>query len=178
MAASDLSRAEQRYRRLLVGLDAVDAVAALADADLERRQPRVSRWSVAQHLEHLAAADRVTCDWIDRLLNDPECGLPVAPKLVGRLILGLGYIPRGRGKAPRAVVPSGLPAAAVRALWATSAARWRGYGDRLPAIAACPAGFPHPYFGVLPLVEWLRFTPVHHHHHLKIVRDIRGAAAA
>jgi hypothetical protein len=34
----------------------------------------------------------------------------------------------------------------------------------------------HPYFGGLTPAEWLRFIPVHHHHHLKIVRDILAKA--
>jgi hypothetical protein len=54
----------------------------------------------------------------------------------------------------------------------------RGVRELEPRLGELEAGggrSRHPLFGGLGGRQWLRFVTVHHHHHLKIVRDIRGA---
>ena len=51
----------------------------------------------------------------------------------------------------------------------------RALAPRLGELEAGGGRSRHPLFGGLGGRQWLRFVTVHHHHHLKIVRDIRRA---
>ena len=168
-------------------------------AELTARAPAVSGWSVAEQLEHLVLVDRSVLKSVRRLLDDPHRqsaqsaqpahsappALPVPGiNLVGRVVLGTGFIPRGRvgtlppfqpGAAPAATAGDGIPGVAEieRGM--------RELGPRLGELETGRGRSRHPVFGGLGGRQWLRFVVVHHHHHLKIVRDIRrarGLAAA
>jgi hypothetical protein len=47
--------------------------------------------------------------------------------------------------------------------------------DRLDEIARGRGRASHPVFGGLTPARWVRFFWVHHHHHLKIIREVRSA---
>jgi hypothetical protein len=133
--------------------------------------PEVSGWSVAQQVDHLLMVVEKS---VERLLSRPE---PLSRGLTwtGRIVLGLGWFPRGSARAPkgfegRQIACSELVArlAALRARLAELAAARDVLERREPVV-------PHPYFGGLSAARTLRNAVVHTEHHLAIVRDIRRA---
>jgi hypothetical protein len=163
------------------------------EAELAARAPAVSGWSVAEQLEHLVLVDRSVLKTVRRILDDPhgQSAQPAPPappgiNLLGRVVLGTGFIPRGRAR----TMPPYQPGAAAAAAGAGIAGIVgieeieRGVRELEPRLGELEAGggrSRHPLFGGLGGRQWLRFVTVHHHHHLKIVRDIRrarGLAAA
>jgi hypothetical protein len=160
----------QRFGRQL---DEIQGVLDEGERSLPVRVERVSRWSVGQQIDHLQRVARGGL----RVLEAARPPLPRGINLVGRTLLGLGWIPRGVGKAPAQVVPADAPPLAelaerlppLRADFAGACCDENLLGSRTPV-------FRHPYFGGLTPREALRFLVVHTEHHLKIVRDIRRAA--
>jgi hypothetical protein len=157
------------------------------EAELAARAPAVSGWSVAEQLEHLVLVDRAVLKSVRRILDDPH-GQPAQPappapgiNLLGRLVLGTGFMPRGRARTTAPYQPGAVPAAAAGAGIPEIERGMRELAPRLGELEARGGRSRHPRFGGLGGRQWLRFVTVHHHHHLKIVRDIRrarGLAAA
>jgi DinB superfamily len=161
------------------------------EAEVAARAPAVSGWSVAQQLEHLVLVDRAVLKSVRRILDDPH-GRPAPPappapgiNLVGRVVLGTGFIPRGRARTMPPYQPGASPAAAAAGAGIAGIAGIMGIeeiergmrelGPRLGELETSGGRSRHPLFGGLGGRQWLRFVTVHHHHHLKIVRDIRRA---
>jgi len=156
-------------------LDDLDRAAADA-ASLPLRAPALSAWSVAQHVDHLAAANLLCLRAAAVLVEGTDDRILArgAPNVWGRLVLTFGHIPRGRGRAPQATVPAEEPDAA------TLAERLRPGREVLDALAADPDALaaargrlPHPALGAFSAVQWVRFTAVHVRHHLAIAADLR-----
>ena len=164
------------------------------EAELAARAPAVSGWSVAEQLEHLVLVDRAVLKSVRHILDDPrrqsaQPAPPPAPgiNLLGRVVLGTGFIPRGRARTMPPYQPGAAAAAAAGAgvvgIVGIEEIE-RGVRELEPRLGELEAGggrSRHPLFGGLGGRQWLRFVTVHHHHHLKIVRDIRrarGLAAA
>jgi hypothetical protein len=96
--------------------------------------------------------------------------------LIGRLVLWLGFIPRGKGRAPDPFRPESVSAEALQRDLADVRQRLAALAASLGVIQRSDASFRHFIFGELMPAEWLRFLGIHHHHHLKIIRDLRRAA--
>lgn len=144
-----------------------DALRAAIDS-ASARAPAISDWSVGRHVEHCALA----ASSIARALLASDSQPPGGPTAAGWIVLLAGRIPRGRGRAPQAVVPvtERAPAELHARLDEAAALTER-------ARRADPAAwFRHFGLGVLRRDRALRFLDIHHRHHLRIVRDIlRGA---
>ncbi|HEY6320954.1 MAG TPA: DinB family protein [Thermoanaerobaculia bacterium] len=162
------------------------------EAEVAARAPAVSGWSVAEQLEHLVLVDRAVLKSVRRILDDPhrQSAQPAQPappappapgiNLVGRVVLGTGFIPRGRARTMPPYQPGAAPAAAGAGVTGIVGIEEieRGVRElepRLGELEASGGRSRHPLFGGLGGRQWLRFVTVHHHHHLKIVRDIRRA---
>lgn len=159
------------------------------EAELAARAPAVSGWSVAEQLEHLVLVDRAVLKGVRRILDDPhrQSARPAQPappgiNLVGRVVLGTGFIPRGRVRTMAPYQPGAAPAAAAAGAGIACIVGIeeieRGVQELAPRLGELEASggrSRHPLFGGLGGRQWLRFVTVHHHHHLKIVRDIRRA---
>lgn len=140
--------------------------------------PTVSQWSVKDHLEHLTIANKGITSWIERALEgDPELDSGGSPTLVGRIVLLVGAIPRGRAKAPERVVPKGTTAEELLADSYRLRERVEALGSSLSRLQAATATRNHFAFGDLNAAQWLRFMVIHDHHHQKIVRDVLAAAS-
>jgi hypothetical protein len=180
------------YAQLLRQLALMAELARGPEAELAARAPAVSGWSVAEQLEHLVLVDRSVLKGVRRLLDDlhgqsarsaqpaPSASAPPGINLLGRLVLGSGFIPRGRARTLPPFQPGGAAAAAgagaVGILGIEEIERgMRELEPRLGELEAGGGRSRHPLFGGLGGRQWLRFVTVHHHHHLKIVRDIRRA---
>ena len=151
----------------------IDGLVAEGDGALALRVPALSGWSVAQQIDHTL---RVVERSLARLLERPA---PLARglTLTGRVVLTLGWFPRGSARAPRGFEGREIPSAEL-------AARLAGVRASLARLAAEPELLarpepvvPHPYFGGLDARRTLRNAVVHTEHHLAIVRDLRRAAA-
>ena len=153
------------HHRLGHALAAINAWITQAD----RVAPAVSAWPVGQHLDHVLRAQA----GIDALLGGsaPAQAAPHAT-LLGRILLAVGWIPRGRGRAPATTLPQPVAALALQAGLAAALTRQAALTPHLPAIATDPSRAAHPAFGGLTRAQWLRFASIHVHHHLRIVRDI------
>jgi hypothetical protein len=151
-----------------------ELIAGGAEA-LAVRAPKVSGWSVGQQVDHML---NVAHGVFYRLTGDGE-EVPHGINLSGRLLLGIGWLPRGVGKSPKSVLPGEVPIAdELGARLARLRGDFQGLRFRTGLLASRRRLFKHPYFGGLDCAQTLRFLSVHTHHHLKIVRDIRRAAGA
>lgn len=147
-------------------LSEVEGISKLPVDALCRVTP-VSGWSAAEQLDHLLKA---TNSVLAVLLTARE-PLPDGINMLGRVILTLGWIPRGKGKSPKSlhgtvIDESAIGAAIAKARLQISELRRHDLpsGDR-PIVT-------HPRFGGLTPEQGLRFTSIHNRHHLKIVADI------
>jgi hypothetical protein len=169
------------HARVLRQLALMARLAQGADPELAARAAPVSGWSVAEQLAHLVLVDRAVLKSLGRILDDPrrpaDPRRPPAPgiNLVGRLVLGTGFIPRGRARTTAPYHPGAEPIAAVRAGIPEIDDGVRGLAPRLGELEHAGGRSRHRIFGGLGGRQWLRFLAVHHHHHLKIVSDIRRA---
>ena len=153
--------------------DQLAFAAALIDhADVAA--PAVSRWSVGQHLEHVAKAN-TACMAAIRGLAAGEGDAPGGkPTLAGRVVLATGWIPRGRGEAPEFTVPEPQPSPdALRAAFEET----RAATESLPPLPRDKRTRPHPALGHFTAKQWLRFAAIHVKHHLAIIREIQLKAA-
>ena len=160
------------HRRILAQLDEHLAVAR-DPPELARRAPEVSAWSVAQQLEHLVLSDRTILDGLEKIERGEIAARGGGETLLGRVILLAGRIPRGKGKAPERVLPSGLDGEATAAALETVKRRFESLD--LARLDASAGTFAHPFFGHLTGGRWLRFVDVHHRHHGRIIDEIRRA---
>lgn len=132
----------------------------------------LSQWTPSEHIDH---SIKVAASIVLRLLqSDPPRGeRPLS--IPGRLVLALGYIPRGRGRAPEKLRGARLAGPELHA----SLTKLEGKLALLAAdhlAAARGPIVPHPRFGDLVPAQALRFAAVHGDHHLRIVKDILAAA--
>jgi hypothetical protein len=151
---------------------------AAAPQQLIRRAPAISRWSVADHCQHLAQANGLSLGAVLTILDGTDGRLVRAgkPTLAGRAILRAGHIPRGSAEAPEGTLPKGSVSQddLARGL-RTVRARVDAITARASEIGSATLRFPHPMLGPFALRDWLRFTAVHTQHHLAIVDDILAA---
>lgn len=164
----DLERIDRQFEQ-------IGELVAAGDPALGVRAPEVSAWSVGQQLDHMLS---VAHGVFFRLTGDGE-EVPHGINLSGRLLLGIGWLPRGVGKSPKSVLPGEAPVAEVLgARLARLRGDFQGLRFRTGLLVSRRRLFKHPYFGGLDCAQTLRFLSVHTHHHLKIVHDIRRAAGA
>ncbi|NRB82376.1 MAG: DUF1569 domain-containing protein [Winogradskyella sp.] len=94
----------------------------------------------------------------------------IKPKrtLLGNFCLITRYIPRGKGKAPKVVLPP-------------DTIKLNNLKEQLEVARIAivdyseintKATFKHPYFGILNKTSTFKFLEVHTKHHLKIIEDI------
>ncbi len=155
-------------------LSQIDRLLAIAEdpGEFPDARTEVSRWSPLLHAEHLARAGQGSLGQLDKALTrDGGPGL----KPLGWLVLTLNWLPRGRGRSPEPTLPQGLEREPVAADLRVFRGRVEALGGRLDELAAAKGSAAHPLFGGLTPARWVRFLQVHHHHHLKIVEDIRRA---
>lgn len=137
---------------------------------------QVSGWCALEHAEHMAKADEASLRQLDQALARSRAGEPGPPmRLAGRVLLALGWIPRGLGKAPEVTSAEGADRDEVAAALRRLRDRVEALAESMDEIARSRGRASHPVFGGLTPAQWLRFLWIHHHHHLKIVRDARKA---
>lgn len=136
--------------------------------DLLTESP-VSAWTPSEHLDHILKVSTAMLTRLHNLEDPKRPSRGISP--LGRLILTLGRIPRGAGRAPERLHGMRATAEDLRA----SLARYESLLTTLqPAHLEKRRGpiVPHPRFGGLNPAQTLRFAAVHNDHHLRIIRDM------
>lgn len=165
-----------RYDAITSQLETLREMSERSDEDLARRSETVSRWSILLQLSHLGIVDAYIANGIGTALEKPPRNLDVKLSMIGRIILLTGFIPRGKGKAPEAVMPGAeVSPAEMREQIAEGLGLVAGLEARLPEFAGSTGRFPHPVLGGFTAAQWLKFIRTHHSHHFRIIRDIERA---
>jgi hypothetical protein len=151
-------------------LDEITTLTGRGDEAVCTLKQAVSGWSAAEQLDHVL---KVTASVLARALQQPEPeALPKGINLIGRIILGIGWIPRGKGRSPKSM--RGEPATCAALQGQVTSVRQQLDAVTAAHVARSAPLVPHPRFGGLSTDQALRFMVVHTEHHLKIVREIVG----
>ena len=139
---------------------------------------KVSLWSSAQHVWHLASANLLMFSAIEKLYKDEAEDILRAgrPTLAGWFVLGTGRLPRGRAKAPAPLEapPETLRPDAVR-LVQQSKAMMTSLAQRAQFLHDPKGRLNHFALGNLNALQWLKFSRIHTRHHLTIIQEVRAA---
>ena len=136
--------------------------------------PSVSKWSIGEQIEHLLFVDARTCERIANPSPSNQIEIRRAT-LLSRLPVMLGFIPRGKIKAPEVAIPKKISKDALVAELGLVKERVMNLPTIEQELLESRDLIPHPRLGGLTRKEWLRFLQVHQHHHLKIIQDILRA---
>ncbi len=172
MAISSALRAA--YDRALTQSNANLALAA-DDALLTKKVDRISHWTVAQHLEHIALVNLGIITRVHEALKTTPENSSGRVSLLGCVVLWTGTIPRGRGKAPVPTMPQLTSFEDVRKKLTAARETLVALEAQLPEVQTARGRSPHPALGMFTAAHWVRFIPIHTHHHDKIVHEIRHA---
>lgn len=132
---------------------------------LDKTNTAVSKASVGWHIEHSLKVLTQIIDAVEK--SDPNT-YQRRFNLIGTLILSFNTIPRGKGKAPKTVIPEG----------AISSDTLKHHIEKTRFMITKIENlhpnsyFKHPYFGDLNLKPTKKFITIHTNHHLKIIKDI------
>lgn len=164
----DIQRLRRDYRKVMRLLE-------LPDRELHFTAPTVSKWSIVQHLDHILLVNGSVLRNIGRILG--ETGENVEntgrPSWLGVLVLVSGRIPRGKGRAPDAVIPPSQPQRGeVRTSTEKSKQQLDALRSQANALGRQRGRIRHFVFGELNAAQWLRFASIHTRHHLRIIRDV------
>lgn len=142
--------------------------------------PSVSAWSPGAHLHHLSAINaQVLGSLVRAIEGDEVLTTGGSPTWIGRLLLAIGRLPRGRARAPKRFhPPDDLTPEGVAEGLAEARRSLEALGSRLDRLAALDGRMAHPLLGHFDAVEWLRFARIHTAHHLRIARDAEARRAA
>ena len=128
---------------------------------------KVSKSDVAWHIDHSL---KVILAVTEALKKSNPAEYQWKYNFKRQLVYTLGFIPRGKGKAPKAVQSfEEITTEAIEQQFKKAAVAL-GELQQLDKNS----NFQHPYFGSLNLKPTLKFLKLHTHHHIKIMNDIIG----
>jgi len=136
----------------------------------------VSAWTVTDHLDHLASADSGILEWLCRVANGVEASGEGGPNFIGRLVLLVGVIPRGRGQAPESLHPTARSSEAVLDAMNDVHSVAKDLEEKADGLSKSPARMRHFAFDNLNAYQWIRLGHIHHRHHRSIIEDILRAS--
>jgi Protein of unknown function (DUF1569) len=132
---------------------------------LHQRNPAVSDASVAWHIEHMILA---ATKMANAVIHSNPADYRWQFNWRRLMVFTTGRIPRGKAKAPKAVIPQSDADAATLATHLTS------LRNKLHHLGMLQPHhfFVHPYFGPLHVRHTQKAIYIHTQHHLKIINDI------
>ncbi len=131
----------------------------------EKVNAAVSASSVGWHLEHTLL---VLINVIESIKNSKPEEFKANFNFVRVLVFTFNKMPRGKGKAPKAVQPKAEPTLdALKDKISTAK-------EKVIELYTLNKDkhFPHPYFGNVKLKGCIKILGIHTSHHLKIIDDI------
>lgn len=132
---------------------------------LEIENLQISKAKVGWHIQHSLMV-------VNNIINVLKKADPKAYKwsfnLNRVLVFSMGKIPRGKGKAPKTVLPQDN---ITSALLYEHIEKAKMNASFLPQLHK-NQHFKHPYFGPLNLKPTIKFLVMHTKHHLEIIEDI------
>ncbi|MCC5874652.1 MAG: DinB family protein [Candidatus Sumerlaeia bacterium] len=161
------------YRRL-------DEISRWEDHRLYHVEEEVSLWSPAQHVEHMALVNIASFHGVRALIEDDDKNADILrrgrPRFVVIPMFLLGFIPRGKGKAPEVYFPApDVDREAVRKNIAESRSGMSWVAQNIHHLGVARGRLAHPILGALNARQWLRFIRIHTTHHLRIIDEIDAA---
>jgi len=155
---------EEALRRLGESREALLALLREADPAWLSAPLREGAWTPLMVAEHIALVEDSTARVLRRLRRVAAGeSLPPVPFVPG-------MVKDGRPQAPEGVRPKGgLSLEEVLALLAK--ARAFLLEEAAKADPQHPATFPHPFFGELTALGWVRAAAYHEAHHLKALQE-------
>ena len=125
----------------------------------------VSAASVGWHIEHSFLVLNKVMDGLAK--SNPE-EYKNSFNIMKTIVFTTGVIPRGKAKAPKAVIPAGdFTKESLETLFASTKNRIGGFNHFQKRNFIV-----HPYFGKLHLKDTQTMLRIHTKHHLKIIKDI------
>lgn len=155
-------------------------MAAMSDAD--KNAPAVNgRWSVAQHVEHLAVVEDGTGRLISKLIKEVRAS-GAQESETSSLLHSLDryevWNVTRRVEAPEGVRPKeGLSTDEAFARLTTARARMIDALKGASGLALATASFPHPLVGPLNVYQWGIITAHHQRRHGALIDAIIGSHA-
>ncbi len=125
----------------------------------------ISKTSVGWHLEHsFIVVSKIT----EALKQSTPANYKWKFNFVKIVVFTFNKIPRGKGKAPKTVLPSDIITIENLKAHTNNAL------EKISEIKGLTSKnyFLHPYFGHLNLGETVKFLTIHTQHHLNIINDI------
>ncbi|NIR43230.1 MAG: DUF1569 domain-containing protein [Gemmatimonadetes bacterium] len=174
--AAESRRCRRAYEAVLSQFDRLESLSALPDDRLFQRADAVSRWSVADHLSHIARSIQAMVGAIEAACEPGAEDSGGGPTFPGHAVLLTGWIPRGVGEAPEYMEPQAESSADVARQLEVARQAVERLEPRLPEIERARGRVRHFAFGALTPLQWLRVIAIHTRHHLKIIRAIQRAA--
>lgn len=136
-------------------------------SDADQVNLSISEKGVDWHIDHSLRVINAVCHALKKSV--PE-DYKWSFNYIRSYIFLIGYIPRGKGRAPKSVVAQGeIHLNDLREQMDKAKVLLKELED-LPANSH----FPHPYFGLLNRNMTIKFLRIHTRHHLKIIKDIIG----
>ncbi len=133
--------------------------------DKDKSREKVSKVTVGWHLYHSLRVINSVCNSLQS--SDPNV-YKKEFNFVRFLVYTMGKIPKGRGKAPKSVLP---PNEITTEDIITQLEKAIEKLDMFETLHE-KSHFKHPVFGVLNKKQTRRFLKIHTKHHLQIVKDI------
>ena len=135
---------------------------------MEKGNSKISKVPIAWHLDHSL---RVINSIIMALEESDPNQFKPNYNYWRSLFLTLNFLPRGKGRAPKRVLPEAeISESDLRSKLSLAKEKTLGL-ENLPAFAH----FTHPMFGALHTRQAQKFIRIHTEHHLKICRDITNS---
>ncbi|WOD44873.1 DUF1569 domain-containing protein [Hwangdonia lutea] len=134
----------------------------------DKTNPKVTNSDIGWQLDHSLQVFNAVCEWT---INSNPKDYERKFSFWRMVLFPIGYIPRGKVKAPKIVRPPNI------ILDEDLKAQLQTAKTHIEALKTLPenAYFKHFIFGKLSKQQTLRFLQMHTNHHLKIVRDMLQA---
>lgn len=140
------------------------------DRSLRASDPEISGWSVDQHVDHMLKVTRAILNFIEKGKELDEPGVTA----LGRMVLFVGRIPRGRAVSPDAVVGVSCSIETLTANLVEIRETSKRVLPNAELLKSKKLVFRHPRFRAMTAKQSLRFCEIHNRHHLEIIEEIHA----